>query len=92
MNVDDYKDKELMKNDRYFKYYYGSIRLFIIVLISFNISPFSIINDRSYKYIFDNQLLSLYISSYRWISHLFFGSIGAIINYLSIYLYFYLSI
>lgn len=78
MKVND-KDKE-MKNDRLIKYYYGSFRLFIIVLISFNISPYNIIKDKFYKYIFDNELLSLYISSYRWIAHIYFGTIGAIIN------------
>ena len=66
--------------DRLKKYYYGTIRLFIVVLISFSISSSNSLLPIISPINFIMANISSYYKSFRWIFHIYIGSIGAYVN------------
>ena len=71
--------------DRFKKYGYGSLRLLIIVLLSFCLKSRYNMKDSAFPMIsfdfdFINNGLYAYYKSFRWAAHVYIGIIGAIVN------------
>ncbi len=91
--LDDDAPSSYFSPDRSMKYSLGTIRLFIIVLLSFAFNPaidtvssvigkiFSKFPSTALEYlIVENTALTNYITSLRFLGHAYLGSIGALVN------------